>query len=458
MHKRRFLKLLTMALLGQSGRTVAQEQGSPREFQGKRVVVIGAGLAGLAAASELQAQGFEVIVVEARDRVGGRVWTSHQWDDSPLDLGASWIHGVKGNPLTDLADEIEAVRLVTRYASAVTYSTSGRPLDNNAGKRLDNLRKRLLKAIEQAQESHEDVSLRQAILSVDREFEETSEEARWIEFILNSEFEQEYSGSASRLSAHWYEHAEEFNGNDVLFARGFGAIAEFLANELDIKLGQVVREVQWGESPARVMTQDSEYEADHVVVTLPLGVLQAGKVTFTPGLPQSKREAIAKLGMGVLNKCYLRFKEPFWPKDVDWLEYISETPGAWTQWVSYWRVAKQPVLLGFNAADRGREIESLSDNEIVASAMQTLRTLYGKRIPEPTGFQLTRWATDPYALGSYSFNAVGSTPSMRKILAVPLKEKIFFAGEAAHSEHFGTAHGAYLSGLLAAEGILANYK
>jgi monoamine oxidase len=443
--------------MGQSGRAAAEQQDPPNESEGKRVVVIGAGLAGLAAANELQTQGFEVIVVEARDRVGGRVWTSHEWADIPLDLGASWIHGVNGNPLTDLADEIEAHRLVTRYEKAVTYSTRGNPLDKNAENRLVNLRKRLLKAIERVQQHDEDVSLRQAILPIDLELEETSEEARWIDFILSSDFEQEYSGSASTLSAHWCDHAQEFDGNDVLFAQGFGAIAEFLADGLDIKLRQIVREVQWGESPARVITQDFEYEADHVVVTLPLGVLQAGKVSFTPDLPQGKREAITKLGMGVLNKCYLRFKEPFWPTDVDWLEYVSETPGAWTQWVSFWRVAKQPVLLGFNAAERGREIERLSDKEIVASAMKTLRTIYGEHIPEPTGFQITRWATDPFAFGSYSFNAVGSTPSMRSTLASPLSEKVFFAGEATHSEYFATAHGAYLSGLLAAEAIVATY-
>jgi monoamine oxidase len=257
------------------------------------------------------------------------------------------------------------------------------------------------------------------------------------------------------LSAHWYDHAEEFGGDDALFARGFGVIPEHLAKGLTIKLGQVVREVRWEKSPVRVVTQDSEFEADRVLVTLPLGVLQAGKVAFTPALPRDKTNAIAKLGMGVLNKCYLRFEEPFWPKDADWLEYVSDTPGAWTEWVSFWSAAKQPVLLGFNTADRGREIEDLSDEKIVASAMRTLRTIYGERIPEPSGIQVTRWAKDPFAMGSYSFNAIGSTPNMRKVLAAPMENTVYFAGEAVHSTYFGTAHGAYLSGLKAAKEILA---
>ncbi len=231
------------------------------------------------------------------------------------------------------------------------------------------------------------------------------------------------------MSAHWYDHAEEFDGDDALFALGFQVIPEHLAKGLTIKLGQIVREVQWEKSPVRVITQDAEYQADRVVITLPLGVLQAGKVSFTPKLTTRESACDCQFGMGVLNKCYLRFQEPFWSKEVDWLEYIPDTYGAWTEWVSYWRVAKQPVLLGFNAADRGRDLEGLSDGEIIASAMKTLKTMYGQRIPEPLGYLVTRWAHDPFAMGSYSYNAVGSTPEMRAVLAQHTKRETLLRGE-----------------------------
>jgi monoamine oxidase len=455
MHKRDFLKAIAFACFEQI-RTVTSRADFQRETRGgKRSVVIGAGLSGLAAASELQAHGHEVVVVEARNRTGGRIWTSREWADIPLDLGASWIHGVQGNPLTELADAIQAPRLVTEYDKAITYSPRGRPLQESEEQHLERLRTRMLQAIERAQRRDEDTSLRQAVESIILAFPAASEARRYAEFILNSMFEQEYAGSASQLSAHWFDSAEEFDGDDALFPSGFGAIAESLAKGLTIRFGQVVREVQWDSDPARVITQDSEYEADHVVVTLPLGILQAGRVTFKPGLPRKKAEAIAELGMGLLNKCYLRFEEPFWPVDVDWLEYIPETPGAWTEWVSFWRVAKQPVLLGFNAAARAREMEELSDQATVESGMQTLRAIYGRRIPQPIGYQVTRWAKDPFALGSYSFNAVGSTPGMRQALASSAGGRLFFAGEASDAEYFGTAHGAYLSGLRAAGEILA---
>jgi monoamine oxidase len=188
-------------------------------------------------------------------------------------------------------------------------------------------------------------------------------------------------------------------------------------------------------------------------VTLPLGVLQAKHVRFSPELPHSKQKVIAKLGMGVLNKCYLRFSHAFWPTDVDWLEYIPAKQGEWTEWINFQPIANIPILLGFNAADQGRAIEAWSDEKIVASAMQTLRKIYGVSIPNPIDYQITRWASDPFSLGSYSYNAFGSVPQMRQDLAAPLERSVFFAGEASNKDYFGTAHGAYLSGLRAAQEI-----
>jgi monoamine oxidase len=286
------------------------------------------------------------------------------------------------------------------------------------------------------------------------QFDEASVEYQLLSFILSSEFEQEFSGSAGNISAHWYDSIKEFEGNDAIFVQGFKVITEFLANGLNIELGQIAKEIQWHESQVRVITGSSEFVADHVIVTIPLGVLQEKLVRFQPDLPSKKLEAIDKLGMGLLNKCYLRFDKAFWPDDVDWLEYISPKHGEWTEWVSFQQVAKQPILLGFNSADRARELESWSDQEIVADAMETLRNIFGEDVPAPIDYQITRWGKDPFSLGSYSFNALGSTPDMRRVLAEPLGIKVFFAGEATERDYFGTAHGAYLSGLCAAKKIV----
>jgi len=419
----------------------------------KQIVVIGAGLAGLAAAQELQRLGHEVTVIEARDRIGGRVWTSRQWPDAPLDFGATWIHGTEGNPITDLADAIQARRLVTDYDQAMTYNTDGSPLSGEDEEELEQLREALFEAIAIAQDGEMDTSILKATESVWRG--SSSQARRLINFILNSELEHEYAGGLAQLSAHWYDSDQAFDGDEVLFEQGFGVIAESLAEGLSIELGQVVSEVRWDQSPLRVITHQTEFLADYVVVTLPLGVLQSQRVRFTPALPSDKQQAIARLGMGLLNKCYLRFEEAFWPADVDWLEYISANHGEWAEWVSFQRVANQPILLGFNAADQGRQIEDWSDQAIVSSAMETLKTIFGVDIPDPMDAQITRWASDPFALGSYSYNALGSTPQDREILAAPVGQRLFFAGEATEPDYFGTTHGAYLSGLRAAEEILS---
>ena len=241
----------------------------------------------------------------------------------------------------------------------------------------------------------------------------------------------------------------------MLLQKGFASLTDFLAKGLQVELNQVVQRIDWSQPAVRALTNRGEFTADHVIVTLPLGVLQAKSVVFTPALPAVKQIAIDKLGMGVLNKCYLRFPTTFWPTTVDWINYIPENHGQWAEWVSFRRVLNQPVLLGFNAADYGQQIEPLSDGEIVESALATLRTMFGGNIPNPVDYQITRWASDPFARGSYSFNAVGSVPQMRVELARSLSKRLFFAGEASEQNSFGTAHGAYLSGLRAAGEVLA---
>jgi len=455
MQKRTFLKLLSLMLLSFSSHGNTNQTAINNKTSDKRkVLVIGAGLAGLTAAWKLQNQGYDVLLIEARQRIGGRIWTSTKWADIPLDLGATWIHGAKNNPLTDLADKAQAERLMTYYAKAETYNTDGQALSVSEEKQLNQLRKQIFKQLRKAQNREDDVSIKQALEPLLKRFSIGSDEYRFINFILSSDIEQEYSGSIEKLSTHWFDNDKDFRGNDVLFVQGFKVITEFLAQQLSIKLGETVKEIHWHQQPLRVITQKSEFLAEQVIITLPLGILQAKKIQFTPALPEKKQKAIQKIGVGVLNKCYLRFPNAFWSAKVDWIEHIAAQRGVWSEWVSFQRALHQPILLGFNAAERGREIEQWSDDKVVADAMKTLKMIYGENTLAPLDYQITRWASDPFALGSYSYNLVGASPGVRKIFAAPIDKKLFFAGEAAETHYFGTAHGAYLSGLRVAEEVL----
>lgn len=393
--------------------------------------------------------GHEVLVLEGRDRTGGRIHTSRQWSDLPLDLGATWIHGARGNPLTSLAKEAGAELLTTRYRDSVGYNSDGSPWSANDEERLGELRDRIYKLIEVAQDGEADLTLREALRQLTGP-DASADTRRLVDFILSSEMETEYSGSIDELSAFWFDDSGEYPGPDRLFVEGFRVIIDHLSAGLNILTGKVVTAIDWSGPEVRVVTDAGDYSAPGVVVTVPLGVLKSGRPVFTPALPPEKEKAIASLGMGLLNKCYLRFPDAFWPEDIDWLEYIPPVRGEWSEWVSFTKATGKPVLLGFLAADAAIAAEKLPDGELVGGAMRVLKTIFGNGIPDPVDYQITRWASDPLARGSYSFNAVNSTPAMRRALAEPLEGRLFFAGEATERKFFGTAHGAYLSGLRAA--------
>lgn len=340
----------------------------------------------------------------------------------------------------------------------MAYGSDGRRLDDAAAARLEALRRRVAQAVRAAQDQDPDRSVRAVAAGVAAGAAlpgaDAAERARWLDFVLSGDYEQEYAGPAEELSAHWHDSAEAFGGEDRLLPQGFDRLAQHLASALAVQLKQVVREVHWREPVVRVVTDRGEFQAERVVLTLPLGVLKAGSVRFLPALPAAQQAAIDQLGMGVLNKLYLRFAKPFWPVDADWLEVIAEERGAWTEWLSLQRVAGVPVLLGFNAATRARQIEGWDDARVVDDALRTLRRLFGASVPAPEAFQLTRWASDPFARGAYSFHPVGVLPRVRDQLAEPLDGKLFIAGEASDREGFGTAHGAYQSGLRAARQVV----
>lgn len=445
MNRRQFLTVLSSAIGCAAYPNVGQA--------GREVLVIGAGIAGLAAAQELRRYGYRVTILEARDRVGGRIFTSTKWSGAPMDMGASWIHGTEGNPITKYADSIKARRISTDTESSIAYGPDGKELEEWQERRLAAIQAELEGELEQAEGADDDLSVRQAIVRLTSKYKPGSTDRRYLEFLVNSTLEQEYSGSSDQLSAQWLGSDEEFGGGDVVFRDGFHTITNALAKGLDIRLGQVVSRIDTTGSRAKVKTQTTTFEADLILVTLPLGVLKSKSVEFIPPLPKSKRGAIDRLQMGVLNKCFLRFETVFWPKDVDWIQHISEVPGHWAEWVSFTQAANLPILLGFNAAKRGYEIERLSDQEIVADAMRTLRRIFGSRTKDPIDWQITRWASDPFSRGSYSFLSVGATPDDFVRLSAPVGTKLFFAGEATNQQYFGTTHGAYLSGIRAANEI-----
>lgn len=420
----------------------------------RRVLVIGAGIAGLTAASQLARSGVQVTVLEARKRIGGRIATSHRWPDLPVELGANWIHGTDGNPVTALADAVGAPRAATSYDASQLRGADGRVLD------IDRAYARAERAFDAARANATsltaDTSLAELITTSAEWTRASPTQRRMLRHYVNSMVEQEYGGDWRDTSALHFDHDEAFDGPDVVLPAGFDALLQPLAQGLDLRLGHAVTTIERAARGARVTLGDgSSLAADHVVVTLPLGVLQAETVRFTSPLAPARRDAIARLRMGLLDKCILRFERVHWPPAFDWIEWLGPNDGYWNQWLSLSRATQQPVLVGFNAGRQALDIEALDDDATVDAAVSALRAMFGSRFPAPSAARITRWARQPHTLGAYSFCSVGTSADTRDALAGSDWDGVLqFAGEACSRDYFGTTHGALLSGREAAERLL----
>jgi monoamine oxidase len=414
---------------------------------GRRIAVIGAGMAGIAAARALQEAGAEVTVVEARDRIGGRVWTDRDWPGLPVDMGASWIHGVTGNPLTALARAAGAALHPTDYESAVAFGAGReRPYPAEPWGMLE-------RAQERAWKAEADMSLRAAVEALPRWQKMAGAERDAFRAAVHRMVEHEYGADWGALSAWSYDDAAAFRGGDALFPQGYDQLARHAARGLTIRLGAVVRAVQATRGGVRLTFADGAVaEAEAVVCTLPLGVLQSDDVTFDPPLAPARAEAIATLSMGLLNKCWLRFDAPPPVPAADWILNLGPPADLWPEWVNPSAAAPAPLLLAFNAGPRADAVEGLDDAATLASATAALRGMFGSRFPAPIAAKISRWRADPLARGAYSFHAMGTGRDTRAALAgADWDGRIAFAGEAASPDHPSTVHGAWLSGLAAAE-------
>lgn len=413
---------------------------------GERIVIVGAGIAALAAADELQIRGFDdVVLLEARDRIGGRIWTSSIGDGIPIELGATWIHGIRGNPVHEIAESNRISTVESDYDNAVLYDWDGQPIAPvEPGQWHEYMRL-----------AHErpDQSLREVF----EEFAAANgldDNARrlWLH-ALSSMFEHEFGADLSDLSIMSYDGPSTLRGGDAVFAGGYSQIVVVLAEGRDIRLDHPVAQIDYAGPAVAVATESGDtFTADRVIVTVPLGVLKAGSISFTPALPPHLQHAIDALDMGILNRTCLLFDDAFWDRGVEWIGYAGRYPGQWSETLNLYPYLRQPVLAMFNPGSFGAEIEQHSDAELAARAVETLRAVYGE-VPEPREVVSTRWGMDPWTRGSYSYLPVGADFETYREMSRPVGERLFFAGEATHSRFPSTVHGALLSGRRAARQI-----
>jgi len=436
------------------------------------VVIIGAGVSGLAAASALRKSGLSVLILEARDHVGGRAWTRHEPDlSAPIELGAEFIHG-------RVPETFELLREVGKAA----LDTSGAHWTLREGKLAQNTED-LFGAIQTALErsnvlKEPDISFEEW-LSHSGQYGLSPDAAAMAKAFVEG-FD---AADPARVSTHFI--AREWGSGGMLDSPqfrplgGYSSVLAALAGALDrenlrLQLQTVVREVRWKRGSVEIdaiyLDQPFSVQAACAIVTLPLGVLQApaeaaGAVRFVPAL-EAKRKALEGLVSGPVLKLSLRFRRAFWEVlDGGKYEDTSFFHSAATAFPTFWTCLplRAPLLTAWIGGPKAARLSVSETPDIVRQALESLATIFGGRAQSELELELEaaylhNWQTDPFARGAYSYIAVGGGDA-RHTLAAPLEDTLFFAGEATDTEdEAATVTGALQSGERAAREVTGRLK
>lgn len=414
---------------------------------GKTVVVTGGGISGLAAAKKLNEKGFTVIVLEAQEKVGGRMRTDRSIGVA-FDEGASWIHGPNGNPITNLASQSGANTFLTADDSVKVFDTNGTPYSESVLANSESQFNTALNAVRNAG------TQTQSFQTVFNSLYPTQANDRLWKYMLSAFLEFNTGGDISKLSSKFFDDDEAFNGEDVIITNGYDKVTDFMAQGLDIRLNTRVTGINYSNTKVNITANGSNIEADYVVVSVPLGVLKNNAITFTPALPTHKINAITNTNMGNVNKFLLVWNTPFWDTNLQYIGYTPNTKGKFNYFLNIKKFTPSNGLMTFAFGDYATVTESMTNNQIINEIMLNLKSIYGNSIPNPTNFLRTKWGQNINSFGAYAYPTNGSTSANFDTLANEINNKIFFAGEHTEREYRGTVHGAYLSGIREADKII----
>lgn len=434
------------------------------------VVIIGAGVSGLAAASGLRKSGLSVLILEARDRVGGRAWTRHEPDlSAPIELGAEFIHG-------RVPETFELLREVGKAAldtSGAHWTLRGDKLVQNT----EDLFADIQNALERSKILQQpDISF-QAWLDRSDQYGLSPDAAA----MAKSFVEGFDAADPARVSTHFV--AKEWGAGGMLDSPqfrplgGYSSVLAALVASLDrekirVQLHTIVKEVRWKRGAAQIdatfLDQPFSVQATSVIVTLPLGVLQApadaeGAVRFAPRL-DAKKKALEGLAFGPVLKLSLRFRKAFWDEwDGGKYQHAAFFHSPTTAFPTFWTSLplRAPLLTAWIAGPKAARLSTRAMPHIVEQAMESLSIVFGGRPRsefELEAAYLHNWQTDPFARGAYSYIAVGGSDA-RSALAAPLEDTLFFAGEATDTQdEAATVTGALQSGDRAAREVMERFK
>ena len=422
-------------------------------------IIIGAGAAGLAAAEALHAAGRSLLILEARDRIGGRVHTVHdaRWP-LPLEFGAEFIHG---RP-SDTWDIVHAAGLrAYDVADAHWQSRDGQPVKQmEAWPGVDTIMGRLHRV------GPEDQTFVEFLKS---ECDDTSPEAQAMAVALVEGLDAADSRTVSARSLAKSEKDGETFDADTGFRiiDGYDRVLEQLHRKLPagaIQLGAVVKTIEWSVGSVTVKTVEGRrFDAKKIILTLPIGVLRAeptdaGAVAFTPSLPTAMQTAIGQMRMGPVVKILLRFRQAWWEQGP-WRDMcFLHSPGA--PFPTWWTMLplRLPLLNAWAGGPAAAALSHKQPAEVLDAGLKVLAPLVGltelQLRDALEAWHVSDWQADPFARGAYAYAVAGGADAV-DTLSTPIENTLFFAGEATHPGYAGTVAAAIQSGRRAARQLLS---
>lgn len=395
-------------------------------------LVVGSGIAGLAAARHLQERGLQVLVLEARDRIGGRVHTV-ALDGVPVELGATWVHGHSDeHPLVRIAAQA-GISLLDADDEDEIALRDGLPLDPETWARWEQEVEAFREHLWHLQESRDD----------DIDLASLAAELGPGPRRLLGEIVADYGDDLDRLGLFAWDDDEAYPGPDAFVPEGMTGFIDRLAHPLSIQTGCRVTALVHTPSGVRVETSTGALEARSALLTLPLGVLKAGSVHFEPALPARIRRAVERLGAGAAHVVALRYPQSARLPDATWvLDLAPDAPQ------TLYRVPGEPVLVAMSTGTPAREREALGP-AVVDALHDRLQRLLGP-LPAPVASATSGWNRSPFTAGGWSSCPPGVHDRERKAFLEVWNDRVIFAGEHTSRRYPGTLHGAWKSGRKAA--------